>query len=275
MRTVSDIPDVSANGNRYVIGVDFGTLSGRAVVVRASDGAELGSAVHPYRHGVIEQALPTTGAELPPGWALQDAEDYVEVLREAVPKAIAASGVPPEHIIGIATDFTACTVLPVTTDGTPLSQLPQFAGRPHAYVKLWKHHAAQPHADRVNALAVSRGEPWLARYGGRISAEWEFAKALQLLEEDPETYAAADRWIEAADWIVWQLCGAETRNVCTAGYKGIYQDGSWPSPEYLGELNPGFADFVRDKVQLPLSPLGGRAGGLAAQAAAWTGLPEG
>jgi len=259
----------------YVIGVDFGTLSGRALVVRVRDGAELGSAVHQYRHGVIEDTLPSTGAQLPPSWALQDAEDYVDVLREAVPKAVAASGISPDQVIGIATDFTACTVLPVSRDGVPLSRMPRFADRPHAYVKLWKHHAAQAHADRINALAAQRGEAWLPRYGGRISAEWEFAKGLQLLEEDPEIYAATDRWIEAADWIVWQLCGTETRNICTAGYKGVYQDGSWPAPDYLADLNPDFAGFVRDKIEHPLSPLGGRAGSLTAQAAAWTGLPQG
>ncbi len=84
----------------------------------------------------------------------------------------------------------------------------EFRDRPHAYVKLWKHHAAQPHADRINAVAETRGEPWLPRYGGFISSEWEYAKALQLLEEDPEIYERMDHWVEAADWIVWQLCGA-------------------------------------------------------------------
>jgi L-ribulokinase len=142
-------------------------------------------------------------------------------------------------------------------------------------VKLWKHHAAQPHADRINALAHERKEPWISRYGGKISAEWQFAKALQLLEEDPQVYALADRWIEAADWIVWQLCGTETRNACTAGYKGIYQDGGYPSPEFLGALNPAFARFAADKLEHPISPLGARAGALTAGAAALTGLPEG
>ena len=142
-------------------------------------------------------------------------------------------------------------------------------------MKLWKHHAAQSHAERINVTAAARGESWLPRYGGRISSEWEFAKGLQLLEEDPEIYAATERWIEAADWIVWQLCGKETRNVCTAGYKGIYQDGGWPSSDFLAALNPGFAGFAHDKLEFPLSPLGGRAGSLTAQAAAWTGLPEG
>ena len=126
----------------------------------------------------------------------------------------------PEQVVGIGTDFTACTMLPVLADGTPLCELPDLAGRPHAYVKLWNHHAAQAQADRIKALAEARKEPWLKRYGGKISSEWEFAKGLQLLEEDPELYARTERWVEAADWIVWRLCGNYVRNACTAGYKG-------------------------------------------------------
>jgi L-ribulokinase len=258
-----------------VIGIDFGTLSGRAVVVRVEDGEEVGSAVHEYASGVIDGELPATGRQLPPQWALQDPQDWLEVLRRAVPGALAAAGVAAEQVIGIATDFTASTPLPVLADGTPLCRLAELAGRPHAYPKLWKHHAAQRQADRINALARERGEPWLARYGGLISAEWEFAKALQVLEEDPETYARTDRWIEGADWIVWQLCGRETRNACTAGYKAIHQDGHYPSADHLRALDERFATFVADKLAAPLSPLGGHAGGLTAQAAAWTALPEG
>ncbi|MEU8075536.1 ribulokinase [Catellatospora citrea] len=260
--------------DRYVVGVDYGTLSGRALVVRVGDGAEVGTAVHEYRHGVMDGVLAASGAPLPPDWALQDPDDYRDVLRNAVPAALAAAGVDPADVIGIGTDFTACTVLPALADGTPLCELPELRHRPHAWVKLWKHHAAQPHADRINALAHERGEPWIGRYGGKISAEWQYAKGLQLLEEDPEVYDRAERWIEAADWIIWQLCGVETRNVCTAGYKGIFQDGSYPSKDYLAALNPGFAGFVA-KLDGPLLPLGGRAGSLTAEAAAWTGLPEG
>ncbi len=267
---------MSANAEeQYVVGVDYGTLSGRALVVRVSDGAEVGTAVHEYRHGVIDDTLPATGAALPPDWALQEPRDWLDVLRTAVPEAVAAAGVDPARIIGIATDFTACTILPTLKDGTPLCHLPEFAGRPHAYAKLWKHHAAQPQADRINELAHERKESWIGRYGGKISSEWQFAKGLQLLEEDPEVYARAERWIEAADWIIWQLCGAETRNVCTAGYKGVYQDGQYPSREFLTALNPDFAGFVADKLEHPLSPLGAKAGGLSPQAAALTGLPTG
>jgi L-ribulokinase len=261
------------DASRHVIGVDFGTLSARAVVVRAEDGKELGDAVHAYPHAVMSERL-EDGVALGPGWALQDPDDYIEVLREAVPGAVAAAGVDPASVVGIATDFTACTVLPAAADGTPLCRMEAWRSHPHAWVKLWRHHAAQPQADRITDLAAQRGEAWLARYGGRISSEWEFAKALQILEEDPGVYAAMDRFVEAADWIVWQLCGVELRNACTAGYKGIYQDGRYPSEEYLAALNPGFAHFA-EKLSPALAQLGARAGSLSAQAAAWTGLCEG
>ncbi len=259
-----------------VIGVDYGTLSGRAVVVRVADGAELGSAVHEYRHAVMDRTLTAHGdAPLPPEWALQVPADYVEVLKVAVPAALADAGVDPADVVGIGTDFTACTMIPTTDDGTPLCELEQFADRPHAYVKLWKHHAAQGQADRINALARERDEAWLPRYGGLISSEWQFAKGLQLLEEDREIYDATAHWVEAADWIVWQLGGSYVRNACTLGYKGIYQDGGYPSAEFLGALNPDFAGFVDKLDGGPIGELGAVAGRLTAQAAAWTGLPEG
>jgi L-ribulokinase len=260
---------------RYVIGVDYGTLSGRALVVRLSDGAEVGTAVTEYAHAVVSERLPSGGPVLPPDWALQVPSDYVDVLRTAVPAAVAQAGIDPADVIGIATDFTACTMVPTLADGTPLNEVPGLEDRPHAYVKLWKHHAAQGQADRINELARARGEEWLPRYGGLISSEWEFAKGLQLLEEDPDTYERMDRWVEASDWIVWQLCGTYVRNACAAGYKGILQDGHYPSEEFLAALAPGFERFVADKLDQPIGQLGQRAGGLTAEAAAWTGLPEG
>ena len=269
----SPTPDRAAE--QYVIGIDFGTLSGRAVVVRVSDGAELGTGTHDYPHAVMDTVLASTGAVLPPDWALQVPADYVEVVKNAVPAAIAASGIDPALVIGIGTDFTASTPLPVTADGTPLNEIAGYENRPHAYVKLWKHHAAQGQADRINELAAARGESWLPRYGGLISSEWEFAKGLQLLEEDPELYARMDHFVEAADWIVWQLTGRYIRNACTAGYKGILQDGAYPSREFLAALNPAFAGFADDKVAHEIGQLGASAGTLSKQAAAWTGLPEG
>ncbi|HML23463.1 MAG TPA: ribulokinase [Aggregatilinea sp.] len=260
---------------QYAVGVDFGTESGRAVVVRVSDGAELGSAVHKYVDGVIDEHLPGSDKPLPPEWALQNPDDYIAVFKNAVPAAVKAAGIDPADVIGIGIDFTACTILPVKADGTPLMRLPELRDNPHAWVKLWKHHAAQPEADKINETAREMGEPWLNRYGGKISSEWLFSKTLQILDEAPEVYAAADRILEAADWVVWQLGGQETRNACTAGYKAIYQDGDYPQREYFAALDPRLADVVDTKLKRELSPLGGRAGNLTEEAAGWTGLKPG
>ena len=259
---------------KYVIGVDYGTLSGRAVVVRVSDGEAIGSGVYEYPHAVMDTTLASSGAVLGPDWALQDANDYVDVLKHAVPAALLEAGISSADVIGIATDFTACTMVPVIEDGTPMSNLAEYKNNPHAYVKLWKHHAAQPHADRINELARARGEDWLARYGGQISSEWELAKGLQLFEEAPEVYNAMYKFVEAADWIIWQLCGTYVRNACTAGYKGNLQDGQYPSKEYFAALNPAFDNF-EEKISHTIGQLGERAGGLSEQASQWTGLPVG
>ena len=258
----------------YAVGVDFGSESGRAVVVRLSDGVSLGEAVTPYAHGVMDTRLPD-GTRLGREWALQHPQDYLDVFQQAVPAALKTSGISPAQVVGIGIDFTACTMLPTTAQGVPLCFLPEYASRPHAWVKLWKHHAAQPQADRINALAEQRGERWLPRYGGKISSEWFFAKALQILEEDPQLYQKAERLIEAADWVVWQLSGQESRSACVAGYKAMYQDGHFPDPDYFAALNPAFSDVVQTRVAFELSPLGARAGGLSDEAARWTGLNAG
>ncbi|WP_045234984.1 ribulokinase [Deinococcus pimensis] len=258
----------------YTIGVDFGTLSGRAVLIRTRDGQHIASAVHPYAHAVMTEQLPGSPVPLPPEWALQHPQDYLDVLSNTIPHLL-SSGIPTDRIVGIGIDFTACTVLPTTRDGTPLCFLPEYEHEPHAYVKLWKHHAAQPQANRINALAESRREPWLARYGGKISSEWAIAKSLQMLEEAPHIYGAAARIIEAADWVVWQLCGQETRNICTAGYKALYQDGRYPDADFFAALHPDFADVIDRKFSRDLSPLGSQAGTLTDHAARLTGLRPG
>ena len=264
--------------SRYVIGVDFGTESGRAILVDCADGGELGTAVYQYRNGVIDEHLPDPhdDVRLEPDWALQDPDDYIRTFQEAVPPLLAETGVDPSDVIGLGIDFTSCTMLPTTADGTPLCLLEEFRRRPHAWVKLWKHHAAQPEADRINAVAAERGEPWLQRYGGRISSEWFFAKALQILREAPDIYQRADRLIEAADWVVWQLTGSETRNNCTAGYKAMWskRDG-FPSDAYFASLDPRFEHVVDEKMSRRIAMIGNRAGGLSEHAALWTGLRPG
>ena len=259
----------------YTIGIDFGTLSGRALLVDTSDGREVASSVFDYPHGVIDETLPTSGEPLPPEWALQDPNDYLEVVRQTVPQVLKESGVDAAEVVGVAIDFTACTMLPTQADGTPLRDLDKWQDHPHAWVKLWKHHAAQPQADKINEVAEARGEAWLQRYGGKYSSEWFFSKALQILEEAPEVYAAADRLIEACDWVIWQLTGNETRNACTAGYKAMVQDGDYPAADYFAALHPDFADVVDSKMSREFAQLGDKAGGLTNEWAEATGLQAG
>jgi L-ribulokinase len=264
--------------SRYAIGVDFGSESGRAVLVDVADGTQLATAVYPYRNGVIDRLLPLADRDvpLPPDWALQDPEDYLRTFEETVPAVLRQAGVDPADVIGLGIDFTACTMLPATADGTPLAVLPELRANPHAWVKLWKHHAAQPEADRINETAARLGEGWLPRYGGKISSEWFFSKALQILDEAPEVYARADRLIEAADWVVWRLTGVETRNPTTAGYKAMWskRDG-FPGRAYFEALDPRLADVIDDKMSREIAVMGARAGGLTEEAARWTGLRPG
>ncbi len=258
----------------YTIGLDFGTLSGRAVLVDTRNGDEIAEAVYDYPHGVMDSQLPS-GLTLPPDWALQHPQDYIDVFANAVPAVLRGSGIDPADVAGIAIDFTASTPMPTTSDGMPLCFLPDLQDEPHAYIKLWKHHAAQRQADQINETARQMGESWLPRYGGKISSEWFFSKLLQILQERPDIYAQTERFVEAADWVIWQLTGNLARNTCTAGYKAMLQDGDFPSDAYFKALDPAFENVVDDKVGREFYELGDKAGELTAEMAALTGLRAG
>lgn len=260
----------------FALGLDFGTESVRAALVDVATGDVRATAVHRYADGVIDHALPGGSVTLPADWALQNPADWLSGLEAAVRAALRHSGIAGETVIGLGIDFTSCTVLPTRADGTPLAARPDLRTNPHAWPKLWKHHAAQAQADRVTEMAADRREPWLKRYGGRISSEWLLPKALQIAEEAPHVYAAADRILEGADWIVWQLTGQLVRNACAAGYKALWhkQEG-YPSERFLAALHPALADLYRDKVAGPVVAPGAMVGGLTAAWASRLGLCEG
>ncbi len=257
------------------LGLDFGTASVRALVVETRTGQERGSAVADYRHGVIDAALPGSSARLPADWALQHPGDYLEAIERAVPAALAAARVGPAAVVGIGIDFTSCTILPVGADGAALCLDPKWAARPHAWVKLWKHHAAQPQADRINAVAAARREAFLADYGGKTSSEWLCAKALQVLEEDAEVFDAAAAFVEAGDWVVRELTGVLVRNSCGAGYKGFWsRERGFPTRDFFGSLDPRFAALA-DKLGGEILPPGRAVGGLTPAMARRLGLSAG
>jgi L-ribulokinase len=264
------------SASKYAIGVDYGTESGRAVLVDVVTGEEVATAVHPYGDGVIDAHLPGSDEPLPPDFALQNPQDYVEVLEKTIPAVLRESGVAPEDVIGIGTDFTACTMLPIDEAGTPLCTKPEWRDNPYAWPKIWKHHAAQPEASQLNEIARQRGEAWLDLYGGKISSEWLLPKIWETLNEAPEVYEAADRYLEAADWIVLQLTGEEKRNSCTAGYKAIWNKRKgYPSDEFFAALAPRLRHVVDEKLSRDIYPLGQRAGSLTPEMAELTGLEPG
>jgi L-ribulokinase len=257
------------------LGLDFGTESVRALLVDIASGGECATASQAYAHGVIDTKLPDSNITLPQEWALQDALDYKSAMRSAIEKALAIAGVKADSIIGVGIDFTACTILPTISDGTPLSSIAAFRDNPHAYTKLWKHHAAQPEATRITELALSRNETWLRRYGGKVSSEWMHSKVLQVLNEAPEIYNAADQFIEAGDWIVWQLVGKAQRNACAAGYKALWnRTTGYPDDAFLVALDPRLHNLLQ-KLRGPILAPGTLAGKVTQDAAEWSGLAVG
>lgn len=261
---------------KYTIGVDFGTLSARALLVDTADGRELASAVMDYPHGVMDRVLCTTGEALPPNYALQHPADYLEVLSHIIPTAVREAGVDAADVVGLGVDFTCCTLLGVDEQGVPLCFLPQFEKTPLAFALLWKHHAAHTYTEHLNEVARARGERFLARCGGKIDDEWLLPKIYQIREEAPAVFAAADRFLDAGDFVVQTLTGARTRSYHYAAYKAHYSDeDGYPSVEFLNAAYPFSGQTVLEKLRGELLVMGSRAGELSAEYAEVLGLCAG
>lgn len=260
---------------KYTIGIDFGTLSGRAVLVDIQNGNVKASSVYAYQNQVIDQYIPDTNIKLELDYALQDPKDYLDVIKKTVPIIIKEGKIDHRDIIGISIDFTSCTVVPVDQNNTPLCFKPEFRNNPHAWVKLWKHHAAQKYADELNELAHQEQTDWIHRYGGKISSEWLFPKILQVLREDYEIYQNIDNFLEATDWVTSQLSGNVIRNYCTLGYKAMYhhQEG-FPSKTFFKKLDPRMENIIEEKIKGTFKHLGEVAGTLTPEWASILGLSE-
>lgn len=260
----------------YSIGIDYGTESARAVLVDVNNGKLAASSVYQYTHGVITEKLPGSDIELDPDFALQHPKDYINALKRTIPKLLKASQINPNQIIGIGTAFTGSTVIPTTGDGTPLALIDAYKDDPHAWPKLWKHHAAQDKANQLTQLAIDRFETFLDRYGGRINAEWFFPKVWEIYDDSSSVYHAADKIIEASDWIVWQLTGVETRNLCAAGYKALWSKSEgFPLETFFAAMDPDLANVVDEKMKREITPLGEQVGELTEEAAKWMKLKPG
>ncbi|MBR6767694.1 MAG: EamA family transporter, partial [Clostridia bacterium] len=261
--------------SKYTVGVDFGTLSARALVVEIGTGRELCNATMNYPHAVMDEYLPD-GTRLKPDWALQHPQDYLDCLKYVVPEAVHLSGINAEDIIGIGIDFTACTLIPVDKEGWPLCLKSEFEHHPHAWPKLWKHHGTQDEANKITEIAKARNEKFVSRYGEKHSSEWMYPKIWQILDEAPEIYEATDKFIEAGDWIVMQMTGVEKRSSSIAGYKAQWhKTEGYPSDDFFKALDPRLEHLVDEKLSRDLYPVGTRAGDLTEKGAALVGLRPG
>ncbi len=262
---------------KYTIGLDFGTLSARALLVRTCDGLELGSTTFDYPHGVMDEFLTTSHGQvkLPHDFALQHPQDYLDAVSHVIPALLEKCHVPACDVIGVGVDFTTCTLIPAYANGTPLCFDEKWSDNPHAYVKLWKHHAACNYADRITEIAQRRGEAWLTKYGGKVSSEWMFPKIWEILDQAPALYDAADMFIDAGDWMVMQLTGNVTRNTCVAGYKAFFTEEGYPTSDFFAALDPRMKKVVSDKLYGKICKVGELAGRITESAARLTGLHPG
>ena len=255
----------------YVIGVDYGTDSVRALLVNAQTGAEVARAVHPYARWAREQYCQPADNQF-----RQHPLDYLEGLAATV-KSVARQ-VPAARIVGLAVDTTASTPGPVNANGVALGLLPEFADNPNALFVLWKDHTALAEATEINALAHTWGGEDYTKYaGGVYSAEWFWAKITHVLRQDEAVAAAAHSWLEHCDWLTMLLTGSQLadskRSRCAAGHKAMWHEswGGLPGEEFLTRLEPKLAG-LRGRLYTDTYPADQPAGRLCAEWAERLGL---
>ncbi len=234
---------------KYTIGIDFGTLSARAVVLSLNSKKAVSSYTVNYPHAVMDKTLPC-GTTLPPDYALQHPDDYIFALKESIVGALKTANIPNTDVLAVGIDFTSCTILPHLDDGTPLCNLDSFKTDPHAYVKLWKHHGAKQEAEDLERVAISRGEKWLGYYNNTVSSENYYSKVLETFRNSPSVYETADRFTEAGDWLSFMLTGEYTHSISFSGFKAYWnKDDGFPSEDYFEAVEPSFKDVVNTKLK--------------------------
>jgi L-ribulokinase len=258
--------------DKYVYGYDFGTQSCRLIIVNIKNGQVVAEGEEKYPNGVITENLPGSDKALPHGWCLQDPDNYIEAMSNISKKLLSETGICNEDIIGIGTDFTNCTMMPMDKSGNVLCQKEEFRDNPHSWVKLWKHHAAQQYAEEIESYARLNTE-WLVEYGNNVSSEWFFPKLLQIYREAPEIYEAADIFIEAADWIVFKMTGNLIRNSATLGVNCFWSpERGYPDKTFFYDIEPGLENVIEEKMKGSIAVVGSYAGHLTQEFAEKLGL---
>lgn len=265
----------------FTLGLDYGTNSVRALVVRCADGRELGSAVFNYPSGNQGVLLDPKDHQL----ARQYPGDYLVGLEKSARAALAAAkksrGFSPEKIVGLGVDTTGCSPIPVDARNRPLALDRKWRRNLNAQCWLWKDHTSVREAARITELAAKHRPQFIAKCGNTYSSEWFWSKLWHCLNVAPDVFAAAHSWVELADWIPSVLAGAEMpaqiiRGVCMAGHKALYSDdwGGLPDKEFLALLDPKLAD-LRDRLYEKANDATVPAGKLSDEWAEKLGLPAG
>lgn len=228
---------------KYLLGIDFGTLSARAAVVCADTGKIAGQGVSEYKHGIITENLPEY-------YALEDPRDILDALEVSVKTAVIDSGISPDQIVGIGLDATSYSMVSCDVDGNPMLFNPRFRNEPMAYIRLWKHHASQPQADRIAELHEKTGLlPQLEYFGGKVSPEFALPKILETLEKAPQLFHETSRFCDLGEWLVWKLSGKPVYSLFVNSFKSFYTDKrGFPSEEFLNLLDPGFGHELANKL---------------------------
>lgn len=265
---------------KYVIGIDFGTNSVRALVAAVVDGREVGTCVHNYEHGDAGIIISRD-----PNLARQHPADYVRGIEVSVLGAIRAAKADrkfrAEDVIGIGVDTTGSTPIPVDADGRPLAFDKRFAKNPAAMAWLWKDHTGYAEAAEITALAHEMRPEYLGKCGGTYSSEWFFSKILHCLRTSPDVFKAAHTWVECTDWIPAILTGTDhpsktLHGICAAGHKAMYSDswGGLPDSKFLSRLDPKLGE-LRSRLCEKAYAVDRAAGRLTVEWARRLGLPAG
>lgn len=257
---------------KYTVGVDFGTLSARAVVICVENGEVLSEGEH--RYALWENRLPA-GTAVPPDMVLADPREYQAALIGSVRKAVAASGAAAEDVIGIAVDATSLTLVATDESGEAMCLKPEWSQDPNAWIKLWKSHSAQKQAERIEAAAREKRHPLLAQCGGRISCEWAYPKMLETYEQSPELFHKTGRFWDLCDWLTFLLCGEVTRNAGSWCYKFHFDGKSLPDENFWDQVRTGFGTGLQGKLEGRVILWGEQAGRLLPSMAEKMGLLPG
>ena len=260
------------SNRRYSIGLDFGTLSARAVIADVSDGSLLPyESIFTYPHAIITSI---DGKALPPNYALQHPLDYINALEFLISDLISKNHISAKEIIGIGIDFTDCTVFPVNESFTPLCLLDKYKNEPHAYAKLWKHHTSEKYAQEIERAALKYDSSILSVTGRKMTSEFLIPKLYEIFCEARDVYDDTYKFILGGDFIACLLTGRNDIHSNAFTAKQHYNGTKFPERAFFASVDPDFSGAYEEKTVTSISSVECSVGTLCKEWAERTGLSQ-